>query len=185
MLQRRTGQWSITSNIWPLITHIYHVMIIVTGGFPRNLFIIIIFRSSCMQTFFKTGVRNVTIFTGKHLYWSLFLIKSQALLPATLFQPCSKRNFNTNEQLFLKNTCWLLLSFWWGNCSMMDICKSSLNQNKKCWMVSTKKVGRSGQSMFLHISRNQSNMLLLINLNGIHERDLRITKTNLEHFRKY
>ena len=89
------------------------------------------------------------------------------LLPATLFQPCSKGNFNRNEQFFL--------SFWWGNCSMMDICKSSVNQNKKCWMLSTKKVGRSGQSMFLHISRNQSNTLLLINLNGIHERDLRIT----------
>ena len=114
-LQTRTSQQSITANLWPLTTHIYHVMIIVTGGFSNKSFFIIIFRSSCMQMFFKTGViRNFSLFTGKHLCWSLFLIKLQALQAATLFQPCLKRDFNTGvflrilqhfqEQLFLENT---------------------------------------------------------------------------------
>ena len=37
-LQIRAGQWSITANLWPLTTHIYHVMIIVTGGFSKKSF---------------------------------------------------------------------------------------------------------------------------------------------------
>ena len=33
-------------------------------------------RSSSLQMFFKKGVlKNVSIFTGKHLYWNFFLIK--------------------------------------------------------------------------------------------------------------
>ena len=37
------------------------------------------FRSSRSQTFFKIGVlKNFANFTGKHLCWSLFLIKWQA-----------------------------------------------------------------------------------------------------------
>ena len=40
--------------------------------------------SSRSQIFFKTSVlKNVPIFTGKHMWWSLFLIKSQASKPAT------------------------------------------------------------------------------------------------------
>ena len=73
VLEIRAGQRSITANLWPLTTHIFHVMIIVTGGFFKKSFFI--FRSSHTQMFFKTGVsRNVTTFTGKHLCWSLFLI---------------------------------------------------------------------------------------------------------------
>ena len=44
-LQIRASQQSITANLWPLTTHFCHVMVIVTGGFPRNPFIIIIFIS--------------------------------------------------------------------------------------------------------------------------------------------
>ena len=37
--------------------------------------------------FLKIGVlRNFAIITGKHLCWSLLLIKLQALQPATLFK---------------------------------------------------------------------------------------------------
>ena len=103
----RAGQWSITANLWPLTTHIYHVMIIVTSDFSKKYFFIIIFRSSCMQMFFKTGViRNFAIFTEKHLCRSLFLIKLQTLWPATLFQPCPKRDFNTGALL------WILQNFY-------------------------------------------------------------------------
>ena len=103
---------------------------------------IIIF--NCMQMFFKTGVsRNVTIFRGKHLCWSLFLIKLQALRPETLFQPCPKRDFNTSvflkilqkfykQLFFIEHLQWMLLSVWQSNCSMTGICQPSLlNQNKK------------------------------------------------------
>ena len=42
--------------------------------------------------FFKIGVHKVfVIFTGKHLYWRLFLIKLQAFKSVTLL----KRDFNT------------------------------------------------------------------------------------------
>ena len=37
--------------------------------------------------FFKIGVlKNLTIFSGKHLSWNLFLIKFQALSPITLLK---------------------------------------------------------------------------------------------------
>ena len=38
MLQIRAGQQPITANLWPLTDHIYHVMIIVTGGFSKKSF---------------------------------------------------------------------------------------------------------------------------------------------------
>ena len=37
-LQVRAGQWSITANIWPLTAHIYHKIIIMTGGFSKKSF---------------------------------------------------------------------------------------------------------------------------------------------------
>ena len=66
---------AITTNLWPLTTHIYHIMIIVTGDFSKKSFFII-FRSSRTQIFFKTGViRNFAMFTGKsyslQLYFNL------------------------------------------------------------------------------------------------------------------
>ena len=75
VLQIRADQRSITANLWPLTTHIFHVMIIVTGDFSNKCFFII-FISCRTQVFFKTAVvRNVAIFIGKHLCWSPVLIK--------------------------------------------------------------------------------------------------------------
>ena len=113
-LQIRAGQLLITANLWPLTTHICHIMIIVASGFSKKS-CFIIFRSCHAQMLFKTGVvRNVTIFSGKHLCLSLILVKFQVLQPATLFQPCPKRDFKTSvflkilrnfyKQLFLYNT---------------------------------------------------------------------------------
>ena len=46
----------------------------------QEIFFIIIFRSRSKQMFFKTGVTiNFAIFRGKHLCWSLFLIKLEAV----------------------------------------------------------------------------------------------------------
>ena len=45
------------------------------------------FRSSRLQIFFKVGVLKIyAIFTGKHLLWSLFLIKFKSFRPATLLK---------------------------------------------------------------------------------------------------
>ena len=125
-LQIRANQQSITANLWNLTAYIYHALIIVTGGFSKKTFFIIIF--SRTQIFFKKSVeRNFEIFTGKHLCWSLFLIKLQALgpvtlRPSTLFQPRHKRDFNTGDfnrvkiakflrtAFFMKHLRWLLLS---------------------------------------------------------------------------
>ena len=43
------------------------------------------FQKEPLEVFLKNGaLKNFAIFTGKHLYWSLFLIKLQAFRPATL-----------------------------------------------------------------------------------------------------
>ena len=62
--------------------------------------------------FFKIAVlKKFAIFTGKHLSWSLFLIKMQGFMPATL----SKRDSNTGvfsrifkNSLFIEHVWWLL-----------------------------------------------------------------------------
>ena len=105
--------------------HIYHLMIIVTGGFSKKSFFII-FRTSHTQMSLKTGVsRNFAIFTGKHLCWILFLINLLVLRPATLFQPRPKTcvevsqvvlvknaKIFTNSIFFMEHLGWLLLSVW-------------------------------------------------------------------------
>ena len=48
----------------------------------------------------KTVLKNFTILTGKHLYWSLFVIKLQAFKPATLW----KRDFNIGVFLWICET---------------------------------------------------------------------------------
>ena len=59
-------------------------------------------RSSHLQMFFKIGIlKNFAIFPGKHLCWSLFLIKLQAWRPA----PSLKRD--SNRIAFL----WILQNF--------------------------------------------------------------------------
>ena len=161
-LQIRAGQWSTTANLWPLTTHIYHVMIFVTDSCSKKSFFIIIFRSSHMQMFFKTGIiRDFAIFIGKHLCWSLFLIKLQGSLQ--LYSTSSKKRLEHRwflwklqtfyKQLLLWNTsggCFCHIDNitvqWWASADLLFLIK-----NKICGMLSTKKVCRSGQSMsFAH-----------------------------------
>ena len=60
------------------------------------------YRSSRSQIFFKIGALKIfAIFIGKHLCWSLFLIKLKAFRPATL----SRRN--SSKGIFL----WIVRSF--------------------------------------------------------------------------
>ena len=61
----------------------------------------IFYRSSSSQMFFKIGaLKNLTIFSGKHLSWNLFLIKFQALRPATLLK-IRDSSFLVNIEKFL------------------------------------------------------------------------------------
>ena len=134
-LQIRTGQRTLTTNLWSLTAHIYHVMIMVTGGFSKKS-IFIIFRSSRTQMFFKTGViGNFAIFTGKHLWWSLFLIKLQALGLQLNFHLVPKEtSTQVHTPFFIEHLRWLLLSIWKSNYSVMiSICQSFPNQKQKLW----------------------------------------------------
>ena len=106
VLQIRARQQSLTASVWPLTTHIYHVMIMVTVGFSKKS-IFIIFRSSHKQMFSRTGViGNFTIFTGKHLCWGPFLIKLQALGLQLYFNLVPKET----STLCIEHLWWLLLS---------------------------------------------------------------------------
>ena len=59
-------------------------------------------RSSCWRIFIKISVvKNLAIFTGKHLCWSLFLRKLQVLRPASLLKE------DSNTGVFL----WTLRNF--------------------------------------------------------------------------
>ena len=65
-------------------------------------------RSSCSQMFFQTGVlNNFAIFTGKHLCWSLFMIKLKAWRPTTILKIDRKTDvflWKLFRTLFLQNT---------------------------------------------------------------------------------
>ena len=134
--------------------------------------IFIIFRSSRTQMFFKTGViRNFTIFTGKHLCWSLFLIKNNFI--STLSQKRLQhmwflwKLWNFYEHLFLWNTsvdCLCQFDKELLNDGHLLIF-SSLSKTKYVgwfllkWFVDLVRV------CYLHIiSRNHSSTLSLINL---------------------
>ena len=142
-LQIRAGHRSITANLWPLTAHIYHIMIIVTGGFSKKSFFAIIFWSSRTQMFFKTGaIRNFAKFTRKHLCWSLFLIKLQASLQL-YFNLVPKETW---AQVIPVKITIFTSSFFYGTppvaafvslitySSMLGICRSSLlNQKQNAW----------------------------------------------------
>ena len=79
--------------------------------------ICLLYRSSHWRCYVKQGVlKNFANFTGKHLYWSLFLRKLQALLLVTIKKRLQHKCFNVKFAKFLrtpilKNICeWLLLS---------------------------------------------------------------------------
>ena len=78
------------------------------------------FRSSRSQMFFKVGVlKSYAIFTGKHLRWSLFLIKFKSFRPAWNFikKKLEHRYFPVNiakilrTAFFIEHFRWLLLPF--------------------------------------------------------------------------
>ena len=62
------GKMNLFSIIWSIILRYHHLLILLATSYNQS------YRSSRQQIFFKTGVlKNFSIFTGKQLYWSLFL----------------------------------------------------------------------------------------------------------------
>ena len=68
-----------------------------------------IYRSSCLQIFFRIGaLKNFAIFTGKQLCWRLFLKET----PAKVFS-CEFCEIVRNS-VFIEYLWWLLLYLWWS-----------------------------------------------------------------------
>ena len=82
---------------------VYIVNLKRMSHFPLNKWHI--FRSSLWRCSVKIAVlRNFTIFLEKHLRWSLFLTKFQALMPATLLKRDSKQVFSSEYSKIFSNT---------------------------------------------------------------------------------
>ena len=74
-LQIRAVQRSITADLWPLTAHIYHVMIILTGGFSKRSFFLLLlfFRNSYFLEILLNDLKLVLflrrIFTRRNEWW--------------------------------------------------------------------------------------------------------------------
>ena len=102
-------------------------------------------RCSRLQIFFKIGVlKNFTKFSGKHLCWSLFLIKLQAFRRATLLKrDFQHRCFSCEVWEYFKNAFFYISSSNTSGCYfwMTEIEKEYLKQRGKL----TKYYYRNGQ----------------------------------------
>ena len=104
--------------------------------YRRKIEIQFFFKSSRSHVFFKIdSMKNFAILTGKHLCWSLILIKFQTWRPASLL----KKDFNIGvflwilqnfqEQLFyVEHHWWLLLSLGIERCSEAVACTCSVKK---------------------------------------------------------
>ena len=88
-----------------------------------------IFRSSRSLMFFKIGVlKNVGNFTGKHLFWSLFLTKLQALL---FLKPraCNFIKKETPTQVFFCAICYIF-----KNTKLEEHLRTSAPAHRTLWL---------------------------------------------------
>ena len=104
--------------------------------YRRKIEIQFFFKSSRSHVFFKIdAMKNFAILTGKHLCWSLILIKFQTWRPESLL----KKDFNIGvflwilqnfqEQLFyVEHHWWLLLSLGIERCSEAVACTCSVKK---------------------------------------------------------
>ena len=92
-----------------LTTEKFHVFIYYSTSLQIFLFykffctnISTIFRSSHQKCYKKAIVKHFVIFTGKHLWWGLFLIKLKAIRAVALLQRDSNTYFLVNFGKFIK-----------------------------------------------------------------------------------
>ena len=101
VLKARTNQ--INGHLLPFIKEYFKakLMICITTS-QLKLFVIVSGDNivTGIVLWKKDVLKNIVIFIGKHLFWSLFLIKLQAFKPATLI----KRNSNTGVFLWIFQT---------------------------------------------------------------------------------
>ena len=112
--------------------------------------------------FIKIGsLRNFVILTGKQLCWSLFLIKLQALRPATLF----KRHLNTGSLLWISRNFYK--QFFYRTppiAAFIILINNHCQEHDVGWSLLKAFVDLLRVCYLDIISRNHSNALLLINL---------------------
>ena len=81
------------------------------------------YRSSLSQMFFKVGsLKNFAIFTGKHLCWSLFLIKLQAWACNFVKKRLQRRCFPENIATSFTTT-FLIEHLWWLLLKIFEDCE--------------------------------------------------------------
>ena len=66
VLQIRAGQWLIATNLWPLTTHPYYVMIIVNSGFSKKFFFII-FKTAICKCFSKQVLWEILQYSQENI----------------------------------------------------------------------------------------------------------------------
>ena len=100
-------------------------------------------RSSRSKMPFKIGVlRKVANFTGKHLGWSLFLIKLHAWRPVTLLKKTPTQVFSCKICEVFKQTaggCFYLCCFSWMFLLLLVPCRSSTTSLQYCYFLRLKK----------------------------------------------
>ena len=81
---------------------------LIISGFLSDIGVPYVSQKQPPEVFYKKAVfKNFAIFTGKHLCWSLFLIKLQALWRGTLFKKRHQhRCFPINIAKFLRTPFW-------------------------------------------------------------------------------
>ena len=79
--------------------------------------------------FFKIGVFwNFTVFTGKHLCWSLFLIRLHAWRPTVLLKRCTSAGFFLEYYKIFKN-CFFVEYPWWLLLAIVKTCIDDASYN--------------------------------------------------------
>ena len=99
----------------PSLLEIFHFPLL---QFRDRMFRMFQFRSSCLQLFFKIGYPKIfAIFTGKHLCWSLFLMKQPTFRAAPVLKEDSSTGvfLRILQKLFktafdIEHHRWLLLN---------------------------------------------------------------------------
>ena len=94
MLQIRAGQQSITANTWPLTTHIYHVMIMVTGGFSKKSFLLIFSEAALRRCSSKQVLLEISQYSQENIMACNFIsTSSQKRLQHRFFPVNIAKNF--------------------------------------------------------------------------------------------
>ena len=83
-LQIRAGHGSITASLWLLTAHIYHVMIIVTGGFTRNLFLLSFGEAAVRSYSSKQVLLEISQYSQENIYFDLVQKETLLVIPVKI-----------------------------------------------------------------------------------------------------